>query len=451
MRNIYNLAAILLLLFTFTVSPAFAEGEVYTCPMHPHIVSETEGTCPICGMDLVALENDEEDVEEISTSTGEKKILYWVAPMDPNYKMDKPGKSPMGMDLVPVYDDGGSEDDGEGRVTVRINSETIQNIGIRTEKAIMTDFGSEIRSYGLVTENVRMQQDISSRVGGWIEILEVTAVGDEVKKGELLFTMYSPELVSAQQDYIAALATGATGRINSSAKRMESLGVQKKVLADLKKNRKKLQNMPFYAQTDGIISKLNVKKGTFVKSGMQIAEIQDYSSVWVNVSVAEKDLQFIAKDSKATVTFPNLGGFERIGSVDYIYPTIDAASRTGQVRVVLNNKNGKLKPGAYADIEFETNIEKRLSIPSESFLKSSDGDFVVIAKGKGRFQPKKIKAGITNKGNTEVVSGINVGDDVVVSSQFMIDSESSLREAFRKMKKPAKAKSVTTGDNHAGQ
>jgi len=451
MKNIYNLAAILLLLFTFTVSPAFAEVEVYTCPMHPHIVSETEGTCPICGMDLVALENDEEDVEEISTSTGEKKILYWVAPMDPNYKMDKPGKSPMGMDLVPVYDDGGSEDDGEGRVTVRINSQTIQNIGVRTEKAVMADFGNEIRSYGLVTENIRMQQDISSRVGGWVEVLEVTAVGDEVKKDGLLFTMYSPELVSAQQDYIAALATGATGRVNSSAKRLESLGVQKKVLTDLKKSRKKLQNMPFYAQANGIISKLNIKKGTFVKSGMQIAEIQDYSSVWINVSVAEKDLQFLNKGSKAEVTFPNLGGFKRIGNIDYIYPTIDAGSRTGQVRVVLDNLDGNLKPGAYADVEFETNIEKRLSIANESILKSSSGDFVVIAKGKGRFQPKKIEAGISNKDVTEIISGINAGDDVVVSSQFMIDSESSLREAFRKMKKPAKAKPATTGDSHAGK
>ncbi len=441
--------AILLILLTFNISPAFAEGEIYTCPMHPHIISETEGTCPICGMDLVALENDEE--EEISSSdTGEKKILYWVAPMDPNYKMDKPGKSPMGMDLVPVYDDGGSSDDGEGRVTVRISSEMIQNIGVRTEKVTINNFGDEIRSYGLITENIRLQRDISSRVSGWIEMLKITAVGDEVKEGDLLFTMYSPELVSAQQDYIAAIITNTKGRINSSARRMEALGVQKKVLEDLKNSRKKLQNIPFYAETNGTISKLNIRKGTFVKSGMQIAEIQDYSSVWINVSIAEKDLQFLSKDSKAVIKFPNLGGLERTGQIDYIYPTISKASRTGKIRLVLDNIDGNLKPGAYADVEFETNIKKRLSILSEAVLKSSDGDFVVVAKGKGRFQPKEVKLGISNKGRVEVISGINEGDDIVVSSQFMIDSESSLREAFRKMKKPVKAKSVATGDTHAG-
>jgi Cu(I)/Ag(I) efflux system membrane fusion protein len=392
MRSIYPLAAMLLLL-AVSASPVFAEME--------------------------------------------KKILYWVAPMDPNYRMDSPGKSPMGMDLVPVYDDGISSDDDadDGRVTVRINAETIQNIGVRTQKAVMADFGQNIYSYGLVTANIRQQQEISSRIDGWIEDLKITAVGDRVQKGDVIFTLYSPKLVSAQQDYLAALKTGLTGRINSAAKRMRSLGVQKQVIYRLKKTRKKYENIPFFAETNGIISKLNVKAGSFIKPGINIAEIQDYSSVWIDVSVAEKDLRFLAIASKATVSFPNLGNEKRVVSIDYIYPTINEASRTGKVRLVLDNINGKLKPGAYADVEFEANIENRLSIPSEAILKSSDGDYVVIAKGMGKFQPKKIKAGITNKGITEVISGINEGDDVVVSSQFMIDSESSLREAFRKMRK----------------
>ena len=389
-----RLPALLLLLIAFTMTPALAQAEKYTCPMHPHYIATEAGSCPICGMDLVPMEGGDNAEEEDH-----------------------------------------SAHEGDGRTKVTIAPETIQNIGVRTESATMARFGTDVRSYGLVSENIRLQQDISSRVAGWVENLKITAVGDEVKKGDLLFTLYSPELVSAQQDYIAALATGATGRINSSAKRLESLGVQKMTLGQLKKNRKKFQNVPFYATTDGIVSKLNVRAGTYVKSGMQIAEIQDYSSVWINISVAEKDLRFLAKDSKATVTFPNLGGVERTGRIDYIYPTIDPASRTGQVRLVLDNADGALKPGAYADVDFETDVAKRLSIPSESILKSSEGDFVVVADGNGRFQPRNIQVGIHNKGRTEVLSGIKDGDEIVVSSQFLLDSESALRESFRKLQK----------------
>ena len=375
----------------------------------------------------------------------EKEILYWVAPMDPNYKMDKPGKSPMGMDLVPVY---ANEDDGdntEGRAIVSINAETIQNIGVRTEKAAMAEFGNDVRSFGLVTEDVRKTHAISGRVAGWVEELKITAIGDEVKKDELLFTLYSPDLISAQQDYIAALATGIKGRINSSAKRLKSLGVGSKALSQIKSKRKKREYLPFYAETDGIVSHLMVNQGSYVKPGMQIATIQDYSSVWIDVSVAEKDLQFLNKESKATVTLPNLGNVKRDANIDYVHPTIDPDSRTGQVRLVLDNQDGSLKPGAYADVVFETNIDKRLSIPSEAILRSSEGDFVVVALGEGKFQPRKIEAGITSKGHTEIISGVKEGDDVVVSSQFLIDSESALRESFRKM---GSKKETSEGDAH---
>ncbi len=238
-----RLPALLLLLIAFTITPALAQAQKYTCPMHPHYIADEMGSCPICGMDLVPMEGGDAQ-EDHSAYEGDERTKVTIAP------------------------------------------ETIQNIGVRTENATMARFGTDVRSYGLVSENIRLQQDISSRVAGWVENLKITAVGDEVKKGDLLFTLYSPELVSAQQDYIAALATGATGRINSSAKRLESLGVQKITLEQLKENRKKFQNVPFYATTDGIVSKLNVRAGTYVKSGMQIAEIQDYSSVWINISVA---------------------------------------------------------------------------------------------------------------------------------------------------------------------
>lgn len=390
MRLIKTLMVILLV----AASPALA-AEQYTCPMHPHYIATEPGSCPICGMDLVPMEGGE--AEDHSAHNGEQ--------------------------------------DADKRTIITIAPQTIQNIGVRSENATMALFGNDVRSYGLVTENVRQTHAISGRVAGWIEALNITAVGDEVKQGDLLFTLYSPDLISAQQDYIAAIATGIKGRIASSAKRLKSLGAGSKAIAQIRSSRKKLENLPFYAETDGIVSHLMVNQGSYVKPGMQIATIQDYSSVWIDVSVAEKDLRFLEENSKATVSFPNLGNTERTARIDYIHPTIDPDSRTGQVRLVLENEDGTLRPGAYADVTFETDIDKRLSIPSEAILKSSEGDFVVVALGEGKFQPQKIQTGISNKGRTEVTRGITAGEQVVVSSQFLIDSESSLRESFRKLQK----------------
>jgi Cu(I)/Ag(I) efflux system membrane fusion protein len=408
MRIIKILSVFILLCAT----PLLAKSEIkYTCPMHPHYISDEMGQCPICGMDLVTIELGNEEPDHEHQTDGH---------------------------------------DANMRAVVTIDPETIQNIGVRVEKASLSLFGDNVRSYGLVTENVRKSHVISGRVSGWIEDLKITAIGDKVKKGDLLFTLYSPDLISAQQDYIASIATGIKGRINSSAKRLQSLGVGTKAIEQIKSDRKKLEYLPFYAEVDGIISHLMVNQGSYIKPGMQIATIQDYSSVWIDVSVAEKDLQFLQEGSKATASFPNLGDFKRTALIDYIYPTINPDSRTGKVRLVLENKNGSLRPGAYADVNFETNIDKRLSIPSEAILKSSEGDFVVIAKGEGKFQPQKVQTGISNKGQTEIIHGLKEGEAVVVSSQFLIDSESSLRESFRKMQSTNSSDvSMPSGGAHA--
>jgi len=433
----------LFLFMAFFAMPVLAEGQQYTCPMHPHYIADRPGSCPICGMDLVALDTEEESSAQssstsssASSASGEKKILYWQAPMNPNYRSDKPGKSPMGMDLVPVYGNDNEEASaGTARTAVTIAPETIQNTGVRTEAAQMASFGTAVRSYGDVTENVRLQTDIAGRVSGWVQDLKFKAEGDEVKKGELLFTLDSPELISAQQDYISALQTGVQGRIGAAERRLSSLGVQDSVIKTIRKNRKAEIYMPFYAESDGVISMISIREGTYVKPGMMVMQIQDYSSVWAEVSIAEQDIPYIDDTTKVMVSFPNLGVQATQAKIDYIYPTIDRATRTGRVRLVLDNPDNILKPGAYADVEFETGVARRLSIPSDAILKSKDGDFVVVALKEGRFQPRKILAGLKYRGRTEVLKGLAENDNVVVSGQFLIDSESSLRESFRKMKR----------------
>ena len=308
----------LFLMIAFFSMPVLAEAQKYTCPMHPHYIADRPGSCPICGMDLVALDAEEdsmaeetmgESASESAPATGEKKILYWQAPMNPNYRSDKPGKSPMGMDLGPVYADGseGKKKDPNARTAVTIAPETIQNTGVRTEKAQMASFGTAVRSYGDVTENVRLQTDIAGRVSGWVKDLKFKAEGDEVKKNDLLFTLDSPELISAQQDYISALQTGVTGRIKAAERRLRSLGVQEGVIASIRKNLKAKTYMPFYAEGDGVISMISIREGTYVKPGMMVMQIQDYSSVWTEVSIAEQDIPYIDDMTKVAVSFPNLG------------------------------------------------------------------------------------------------------------------------------------------------
>lgn len=375
----------------------------YTCPMHPHYITDEMGTCPICGMDLVAVVH-EEDV----TSSSQSNV----------------------SDVV--------------RSSVLISPEMIQTIGVRTENASMTTFGNAVRSYGIVTPNERLQKRIYSRVEGWISGLGVSAVGDVVAQGDHIYTIHSPDLMLAQQD---VLSLEKNGRNIDLSKLFLHYEVDKSFVDELRRTKKVTETVPYTSPYAGTVSELNVRPGSYVTLDMPLMVLEDYSSVWITASIAEQDLRFLSRDSSATVTFPNLGGVERVAQVDYIYPTIDAATRTGQVRLVLDNKDGMLKPGAYADVVFETQQRERLSVPSEAILRSSEGDFIVVALGDGRFQPRKILTGIHNKGRTEVLSGLKSGEDVVVSSQFLIDSESSLREAFRKMG-GAESKVNAGGETH---
>lgn len=382
----------------FIMGEAYAAEQQYTCPMHPHYVADSPGSCPICGMDLVAIESDGDSGDEEGANT--------------NNTTNKDINTLSGVTISP---------------------ETVQSMGVRTEKAQMASFGTLVRSYGDVTENVRLQSDISGRVSGWIKELKVKAEGDEVKKGDLLFTLDSPELISAQQDYISARSTGIIGRINAAKRRLGSLGVQDMAINKIKS--KAQPYIPFYATQDGIVSEINIREGSHIKPGMKVIQIQDYSSVWIDVSIAEQDIPYVNAETRVSVALPNLGIQAQEAKLDYIYPTIDRATRTGRVRLVLDNADKMIKPGAYADVEFETGVKRRLSIPSDAILKSKDGDFVVVAIREGRFQPRKILSGLRYKGRTEVLEGLKNNDNIVVSGQFLIDSESALRESFRKMKR----------------
>ncbi len=366
-----------------------ASNVKWTCPMHPHYIADEFGSCPICGMDLVKLQTN-------------------------NTTQDNT--------------------ESEQRTEISVSPEMMQTMGVRLAKVEKSTFGRSIRSYGIVQENERLRLELSARVEGWIKKLNITAVGDKVKKGDVLFEMYSPELVISQNDYLGTLKNEQKLRSNTIT-RLTNFGVQKQAIEKLKADKKAMNNVPFYADQNGTVSELNVTSGSYVKRGTKIAMIQDYSTVWVIVNVSETDLGFISKNTKARVMFPNIPGKQVDAKVDYIYPTVDTRTRTGRVRLVIDNKQGKIRPGTYTDVIFEVGIEHRVSIPSESILKNENVSFVVVSLGKGRFEPRAIQLGLNSGKWSEVKSGLKTGEEIVVSGQFLLDSESALRESFRKLER----------------
>ncbi|MFY0609950.1 MAG: efflux RND transporter periplasmic adaptor subunit [Hyphomicrobiaceae bacterium] len=369
-------------------SPApIKKATKWTCPMHPHYIADEFGTCPICGMDLVKLETGG---QELGAETAETRTIITVAP------------------------------------------EVMQNMGVRLGKAERSRFGRSVRSFGIVHENERLQTEMTARVEGWVEKLHVTAVGDEVKAGDKLFELFSPRLIVSQNDL---LTNGVRESSQRGMTQLRSFGVQPRAIDIIKRQKKPLQVIPFFAERDGVVAKLALKQGSYTKRGMMLVMIQNYSSVWLKVSVAEKDLGFISKATKAKVAFPNLSGRTVTGNVDYIYPTIDTQTRTGQVRLVIDNPDGKIRPGSYADVVFEVSAEDRLAIPSEAVLQNGEGKFVVVSLGEGRFEPRLIETGLVSGRWTEATKGVKAGESIVVSGQFMLDSESALRESFTKLKR----------------
>ena len=423
------------------ISVAHAEEAAavkYTCPMHPQVISDTPGKCPICGMDLVLIAGLEHthkmNTPAQADTQSDHKALYWYDPMRPEQHFDKPGKSPfMDMELVPKYaDEVGNETVG-GKPVVSINAENLQKMGVRIEKVGKGNFGGSVRATGTIMENKRTQHDLFSQVEGRVEDLKYSAEGDAVKKDELFYALVSPDLIALQNDYIAALLGGLKDMASAAAKRMKLLGVDDQVIATLAKTRKAYDKVPFYIPSDGVLAKLTIKNGHYLKVGDEIGNIQDLSTVWIEAAVPEQDLAAIKEKQSAKVIFSGAPQ-GREAMVDYIYPTINADARTGKVRLVVDNKDGGLKPAGYATVEFATaTTTERMTVPSEAVLRSSTGSHVIIALGDGKFQARDVETGAAGGGQTEIISGLKEGEDVVVSSQFLIDSESSLRESLQKL------------------
>ena len=374
--------------------------------------------------------------EKSSTAGEEKKPLYWVAPMDPAYKRDKPGKSPMGMDLIPVYEDGGSNSDS-GPGTIKISPEVVNNLGVRTALAERKQLHSQIQTVGYVQYDEDQLVHIHPRVEGWIEKLYVKASGDPIKKGQPLYNIYSPQLVNAQEELMIALDRKTSRLIRAAENRLAALRVPKNVIRQLKKNREVKQTITFYAPQSGVVDNLNIRQGFFVKPGSTIMSIGTLDQIWVEAEVFERQASEVAVGLSVTMTLDYLPGKEWRGIVNYIYPTLNPKTRTLRVRLRFDNKDHFLKPNMFAQVVIHAeSSDTAILVPKEAVIRTGNVNRVVLALGEGRFKSINVKVGRFDTSSAEILSGLNEGDRVVTSAQFLIDSESSKTSDFKRMYHP---------------
>ncbi|MDG1733266.1 MAG: efflux RND transporter periplasmic adaptor subunit [Thalassotalea sp.] len=365
----------------------------------------------------------------------EKQPLYWVAPMDANYRRDKPGKSPMGMDLVPVYEeDSGGTDSGPG--TIKISPEVVNNLGVRTAAAQFEIQQQNISTVGYIAFNENKLVQVSPRIKGWVEKLYVKAKGEYVEKGDPLYDLYSPELVNAQEELLLALERGNQRMVAAAENRLIALQVPKQAIVKLKKTRKLQQHLTFYAPQSGVVESLAIREGYYVQPNNGILVIGDLSEVWINVEVFERQTSSVKIGDTVSMTLDYLPGQNWQGQVDYIYPVLNEQTRTLVVRLKFDNSDGKLKPNMFAQVNIiPSNEKQRLLIPKEALIRTGKQDRVVLALGEGRFKSIEVNVGKVFDQKVEILAGLDDGETVVTSAQFLLDSESSKSSDFKRMHK----------------
>lgn len=433
------------------VTPASAvaaeAAQQYTCGMHPMIITDEPGLCPICNMELTPLKAG--GAVDESVPEGERKIKYWVAPMDPTFIRDEPGKSPMGMDLVPVY-----EDEAASGSIISIDPVTSQNMGVRMTVAKRKDLNRTVRTVGLVGYEEPKQYSINSKIDGWVERLYVDETGQFVKRGSPLLEIYSPALVSAQEEFLLArnnskslanspfpaISDGAKRLLESSRRRLKLWDISSRQIDRLERTGEVSKTLTLYAPYDGIVSMKMVREGQFIKIGMELLTISDISKVWVYADIYEYEMPWVKVGQKAKIILPYVGSQPIESTVSYIYPYVEPKTRTVKARFDIDNPDFTLKPDMYVNVRLETDpVKNALTVPAEAVLHSGERKTVFVALGDGKFEPRQVKTGVqSDSGDIEIIQGLLDGDHVVTSAQFMLDSESKLREAIQKMLNPKK-------------
>ena len=403
-------------------------------PMVPTQRFDKPGKSPFMDMQLVP-KCGEAAPATAGTATSdapaaEKKPLFWYDPMVPDQHFDKPGKSPfMDMQLVAKYGDdaGGTAPAG----SIGIDARVVQNLGVRLAIVEQGNFARVVDTVGTVAVDEHRIQAIQVRQPGWVEQLDVRAAGDAVRRGQRLAAVYSPDLLATQQELLIARSSGDPSLIQAARRRLLLFGLSESQVAHIEKTGESERRVNYYAPFDGYVMELGVRQGAAVQPDTMLFQLADLSSVWVNAEIPETQAAWIKPGDPVKAEVPALPGEGFNGRVDYLYPELMQATRTLKIRVVVANPGEKLRPGMFATVHL-TGVprEQVLTVPTEAVIKTGERSVIIVADDETHFRPALVRVGAEHGGRSEILEGVTLGQKVVASGQFLIDSEASLRGAF---------------------
>lgn len=390
--------------------------------------------------------------QEAATSTpaqreNARKPLFYRHPMNPQITSPVPAKDEMGMDYIAVYADGDVRDD-EPEGTVKIDPVVMQNIGVRTARAERRTLSRAVRTVGRVEYNEELIARIHPKVEGWIDTLFIDQTGARIKRDAILLDLYSPQLVTSQQEYLLALESaealeksgfedirrGALELVRSARQRLVLLDVPEHQIRELEETRRVKKTLHIHSPFDGVVVKIGARGGQYVTPQTELYMIADLSKIWVLADVYEDELPWVAEGDHARLTVPGLPGRVFEGRVDYVYPYLDERTRTVQVRLEFDNPDLALKPDMFANVELLGDAwVDAVAVPAEAIVRSGERERLFVVRAPGKFEPREVKLGVSADGWTQILAGVQPGEEVVTSAQFLIDSESKLREATAKM------------------
>jgi RND family efflux transporter MFP subunit len=423
-----------------------APKQLWTCGMHPQVIQDHPGYCPICHMKLTPIKDDSAELMR-ATGGGQRKILYYWDPMlGPSSIAHAPGKSAMGMDLVPVY-----EDEQSGGPTVIIDPTIVQNMGVRTAEVMRGRLSVTVRAVGMLEVPEPAIYEVNLKVNGWIEKLYADTEGMHIHKGEPLFDLYSPDILVAEEELIGAVKAldvldpkssetvrgESQGIVDSAKQKLRLWGIADQDIDAIAKANKAPTTIPFRSPADGDLVEKMVVEGSAVQAGMKLMRIEDHSKLWLNAEVYEDQIGMVTLGQTLEATVDGIPGRTFTGPITFIHPHVDPMTRTVTVRAVLDNAKRNLRPGMYATANIITQpVGDAVLVPREAVIDTGTRQIAFVSEAEGHFDPRKVRMGITGDDDqVQILEGLAPGETVVTSGQFLMDVESRTTEAVDKLRR----------------
>lgn len=364
-----------------------------------------------------------------------KKPLYWIDPMEPTIHYDKPGKSRMGMAVVPIYAD--ENQNNQGGTVIKIAPEVVNNLSMRTAVVNKGTMAQRIETVGYVNPDETAIGHIHTYAEGWVRKLMVKTVGERVTKGQLLLQLFSPILINAEEEFLIALTSGSGELASAAHKKLLTLGVSEKQIQRVRSNKKSDQLIDVYAQQNGFITELNIREGMRVTPETTIMSLTDLADVWLMAEIYENQASLIAVSEDVEARLASMPNTILKGHIDYVYPQVDQTTRTLKIRMRFDNPNNLVKPGMYANVSILAKpLQNVIAIPQEALIRTGQGDRVIVALGGGRFEPRIVTVASESGDQVIIASGLKPGEQIVTSAQFLIDSEANLKGALDRLTLP---------------